>query len=258
MSDDKNHDMIPAILSAAIAAAGPKGSNDAAWKAKINQAIPDIAVMMNDRSHQWRTAAAVLDAAVFVATYVSHAVEQSSTRVVVQIDSGRPSKNYPDGIEPIRTHRTDTAAGKHMLARLEHLNAGDEIVIWKSIESSEDGTEKYRTLVHFEPAFKRTNSPSRPATAHQGDGQPVESSAPPAEDSGPRRSPDDYTDQIDSERIVGWRHATIERLTDEQFEAVKKALSKQGYDFYGVSEIEWVEHVRPVIREVVASGRDEE
>lgn len=249
------HDMIPAIISAAIAAAGPLGSNEAAWKMKINDAIPHVAAMMNPPhedgtggSWQWRSALQVIDASVFVAEYVSHALEESSTRVVVQVDTGRPSKNYPDGIEPIRTHRTDTHAGKVMLARIERLEPGDEIVIWKAIESNDRGDEKYRTLVHLETRPKRRDSPDR-RTSVPSEGEPVEprqGPAAPAEGSGPH-----YTDEIDSERIVGWRHATTERLTDAQMDRLKRELGKKGYDFYGVSEIEWVNVVRPIIREII-------
>ena len=67
--------------------------------------------------------------------------------------------------------------------------------------------------------------------------------------SGPRR--DDYTDEIDSERIVGWRHATLERLSEAEMGKLNSALAKRGYDFYGVSEVEWVEVVRPLIRSII-------
>lgn len=158
----EHDDLIPLILSAAIASAGPRG-NEGQWMSKINDAIPPIAAMMHDGSRQWGIAAQVLGAAVFVGTYVDHHVEESSTRVLVHIDTGKPTKNYPDGIEPIRTHRTDGAQGRSMKERLDHLTAGDEIVVWKALEANDDGTEKYRVLVHFTVRPKRQDRPAQPA-----------------------------------------------------------------------------------------------
>jgi hypothetical protein len=157
---------IPMIIAAAVAAAGPRGSNDAAWKAKINEAIPHIASMISDGSRQTKIAQEVLDASVFVAEYVRHELEASSTRCVVWLNSGRPSRNYPDGIEPIRSHRTDNAQGRAMKERLEQLKPGDEVVVWKALE--EAGENKVRVLVHLETRAKRevsvSGSPSLPDT----------------------------------------------------------------------------------------------
>jgi hypothetical protein len=154
MADDN----IPMIIAAAVAAAGPRGSNDAAWKAKINEAIPHIASMISEGSRQTKIATEVLGASVFVAEYVRHELEPSSTRCVVWLNSGRPSRNYPDGIEPIRSHRTDNAQGRSMKERLDQLSPGDELVVWKALE--EAGENKVRVLVHFETRPKREVSVS--------------------------------------------------------------------------------------------------
>jgi len=247
----EHEEVIPLILSAAIAAAGPRGTNEAAWKAKLNDAIPPIAAMMNDRSRQWHIAAEVLDAAVFVATYVDHKVEESSTRCVVHIDTGKPTKNYPDGIEPIRTHRTDGAQGRAMKERLDRLSPGDELIVWKALESNDDGTEKYRVLVNFETRPKRTNSPDRGtavAAVPVGDGRPVEERH--ARSSGPST---DLTDAIDSDRLNVWREKAIALLGLEGTAHLREALGQKGYDFDGVSEIEWDEIVRPIIRTMINS-----
>jgi hypothetical protein len=248
----ESDEIIPAIIAAAVAAAGPKGANDGAWKAKVNEAIPHIASMVNPASRQWHIAEEVLGASVFVGTYVDHHVEESSTRCVVHIDTGKATKNYPDGIEPIRTHRTDNAQGRSMKERLDRLSAGDELVVWKALESMGDGADanKVRVLVHFETRPKRKDSPGR-SPAPASDGRPVESAASASAGSGPRR--DDYTDAIDSERIVGWRHATLERLSEAEMGKLNSALAKRGYDFYGVSEVEWVDVVRPLIRSIIES-----
>lgn len=175
MSD--HDEIIPGVVAAAIAAAGPRGTNEAEWRAKINAAIPAIAAMMNPPekdakgSKQWQIASEVLGASVFTGEYVSHEVEASSTRAVVKIDTGRESKNYPDGIEPIRTHRTDGAQGKAMLKKLEQLEPGESVVVWKALEQMAGAAsgEKARVLVHLEtrPKWKRdenmTPAPARKA-----------------------------------------------------------------------------------------------
>ena len=174
----ENQDIIPSIIVAAVAAAGPKGSNDAAWKAKINDAIPHIAAMAHEGTRQWRIAEQVLGAAVFVAEYVDHHVEDTSKRCLVHIDTGKPTKNYPDGIEPIRTHRTDNAQGKAMKARLDSLTKGDEIVVWKALEQNDSGDEKYRVLVHFETRPKRHDTQQRNPNGSVADTPPPSRSAP--------------------------------------------------------------------------------
>ena len=251
---EPNEEIIPLILSAAIASAGPKGNNEGQWLGKVNDAIPSIAAMMNEGSRQWHIATEVLGAAVFVATYVGHEIEESSTRALVRIDTGKATKNYPDGIEPIRTHRTDGAQGRHMKERLDRLEPGDEIVVWKALEANDDGTEKYRVLVHFQTRPKRTDSPSRgtaaPAAAPgRDDGEPVEPEPPTG--SGPRPSTDKLTDSIDSEQLLKWRSGAREALTNDEFEELTSGLSLVGYNFDGVSEVEWVDIVRPAIRNII-------
>lgn len=250
MTELKHDEIIPSIIAAAIAAAGPKGSNEAAWKAKINEAIPHIAAMLHDGTRQWRIAEEVLSASVFVGTYVNHEYEESSTRLIVHIDTGKPTKNYPDGIEPIRTHRTDNTQGRAMKDRLQHLKAGDEIVVWKALEAMGDGADaqKVRVLVHFETRPKRKDSPGRAAgtAAPAGDGRPVESR--PARDSGPSAG---LTDAVDSDRLNNWREKTIALLGADGTAELRATLKSKGYDFDGVSEIEWDDIVRPIIRNML-------
>lgn len=166
------NDNVTMIIAAAIASAGPRGSNDAAWKAKVNDAIPHIVSMIGEGSRQTKIATEVLGAAVFTAEYVRHEVEESSTRCVVWLNSGRPSRNYPDGIEPIRSHRTDNAQGRSMKERLDQLSTGDQLVVWKALE--EAGENKVRVLVHLETRPKREVSvsglPSFPDTGRSPSG----------------------------------------------------------------------------------------
>lgn len=238
------NELIPMILAAAVASAGPRGTNEGQWMAKVNDAIPPIAAMMHDGSRQWGIASEVLGAAVFVGTYVDHHVEESSTRVVVRIDTGKATKNYPDGIEPIRTHRTDNAQGRSMKERLDRLTAGDEIVVWKALESMGDGADanKVRVLVHFSQRPKRTPSgePASPSTAREQ-----------RADHAPPAAPEALTDSTNSKRLQMWRTGARETLTADEYEELCILLRQSGFDFDGVSEVEWNEYVRPLIRGLV-------
>ena len=161
------------VIMAAIAAAGDSKGNEAAWKGRINQAIPHVAAMMGEKSRQRRIAEEVLDAQVFVATYRGYEVEASSTRCVVQLQT-QPSQRRPDGIEPIRSHRTDNAQGKHMMERLNDLKDGDDILVWKAMESTSADT-KVRILVHFEKLPSRSQQEASPqAVASRKVDAPVE------------------------------------------------------------------------------------
>lgn len=256
MSDLKPDEVIPSIIAAAIAAAGPMGAHEGQWKAKVNRAIPHITSMLNDGSRQWKTALEVLEASVFTGQYVRHEIEESSTRVMLYVDVGRPSENFPDGIESIRSHRTDNAAGRDMLSRLEKLESGDELVLWRSMEKIEGTNKSVRTLVHMETRPKRNDSPVRAPAApaavpDRRDGEPVESAR--TSDSGPRPSP--YTDEINTDRLKAWRIKVRETLTNSEFHDLGLTLAESGFDFDGVSEIEWVDHVRPLVQGII-NARD--
>jgi len=143
------------VVMAAIAAAGPRGDNDYLWKQKVNENIPYVVAMMGENSRQRIIANQTLDAQVFVATYRGYEVEKSSTRCLVQLET-RPTARRPDGIEPIRSHRTDNPQGKAMQRRLDELKDGDEILVWKAMEATSTDM-KVRILVHFEKLPGRKN-----------------------------------------------------------------------------------------------------
>jgi hypothetical protein len=250
MSELKPDEVIPSIIAAAVAAAGPMGTNEGAWKAKVNRAIPHITSMINDGSRQWKTALEVLEASVFTGTYVRHELEESSQRVVVHVDVGRPSENYPDGIEPIRTHRIDNAAGKAQLERIERFEPGQELALWRTMEKIEGSNKSVRTLVHFETRPKRqdrTAEASSPQREQRGTDRAEEHTAPePA-----RQSDPPLRDLIDSERLANWRTGAREALTQAEFESLEQQLRKIGLDFNGTSEVEWADSVRPIIRSII-------
>lgn len=238
-----------AAICAAIAAAGPRGNNDAAWIGKINDALPRIVSMLGEGSRQWRIAEEVANATVFTAIYRGYRVEESSTRCVVTIETS-PTKKRPDGIEEIRSHRTDGGQGRSMQRALDQLEPGDNVVVWKAIETSaNDADLKVRVLVNIEkrPKFNKNaqQSPSVPAEP-AGRGDEVDVGSPPG---APAEAP--LGDSIDSERLEAWRAGVVKMLTADELGDLDFRLKGQGYDFGGVSEVEWGDIVRPMVRELL-------
>lgn len=141
-----NHDeLIPLVLASAAAAAGPV---DNKWRQRVMENIPNIAALMSDAGREWKAAQAVLEASVFTATYVSHSVEESSTRVIVNLKTA-PSKRNETGEEAVRTHRTDDVRGRMMKQRLDQLKPDDRLLVWKSLEAMASG-DKVRILEHVQ------------------------------------------------------------------------------------------------------------
>lgn len=156
MSD--HDERIPTIIATAIAAAGPKRGRESQWRNDVTEMIGPVVEMLTDTgSRQWEQAEMMLHAKVFPAIYLGYEIEESSTRCLVQIQT-QPSKRYPDGIEPIRSHRTDDPRGIAMKARLDALKPGCRVLVWKYMDSINDDT-KVRLLVHV----KWLGSPDRPA-----------------------------------------------------------------------------------------------
>jgi hypothetical protein len=141
---NREEDLIPLVIAAAHAAAGKGAKNS-----DVVELIPSIAASMSEGSREWKAAAEVLGAAMFTATFVGFEVEDSSKRCLVQLNTGRPSKNYPDGIEPIRSHRTDNPQGRAMQRKLAALKPGDRVLIWKAMDEIADG-QKARLLAHIQ------------------------------------------------------------------------------------------------------------
>jgi hypothetical protein len=150
------------VIGLAVAAAG-QCENTEAWMARVNRLIPEITAMFGERSRQRAMVARMLEAKVFSGEYVGYEYEQSSTRCIVSLRTVE-TKEHPDGIERIRTDRTDTAAGAAMRDKLDGISANTRVVVWKAMESAGD-TTKVRVLAHIEPigAAKATDNRSAPA-----------------------------------------------------------------------------------------------
>ena len=247
MSDQPNID-IPAVIAAAIAAAGERGGgrSDAAWKASINRAIPHIVAMLGEGSHQTKIATEVAEAQVFTSVYLGYEIEESSTRAVVSLET-RVTDDHPDGVEKMRTHRTDNDQGEAMKIRLNALKQGDPILVWKAMEKM-GNDRKVRVFVHFEKLWKKQDQNDRPREQVSGNQreEPSEQRA-----AAPAAHP--LTDQIDTDRLKDWRARTAEALGNEGYGKLVSMLELTGYDINGVSEVEWGSVVKPLIRQLMES-----
>ena len=145
------------ILIGAIAGAAMAPAGTPQWKAKIAMLIPEVAAMMEPTSRMLQRALMCMDAQFIAATYEGFTYEESSTRLVVTLKSDRN-----DDIETIRTERTDTAAGKAMREKLEHLEKGRRILVRKVMEPMHNQPGRsVRILMHFEVLPDRKDAEGR-------------------------------------------------------------------------------------------------
>ena len=246
MSDQPDID-IPAVIAAAVSAAGERGGNrtDAAWRASVDRAIPFIIAMMGEGSHQSKIATEVATAQVFTSVYLGYTIEESSTRCVVNLET-KVTDDHPDGVEQMRTHRTDSAQGEAMKIRLNALKKGDAIIVWKAMEKM-SGTKdrKVRVFAHFEKTWKKNDQQDRPREQVSGNQREA-----PQEDRAAAPGPSPLTDQIDTERLHQWREGAAGHIGQQGYATLVELLELQGYDINGVSEVEWDSVVRPLVRQI--------
>lgn len=188
------------VLAGAIAAAGKRESS-VAWKGRVNSLIAEVAAMFGDRSSQMRRALAVLDAAVFTAVLVGIEFEESSKRIVVKLEHP-VDKDHPDGVQAIRTERTDSQPGKMMQERLAQIGPGTTLLCWKVLEKMADG-RKVAVLYHVETL------PDRRGTGQQS-AREVERPVSPAAPSRATERHDPTPDDIDDDAMAAFNEATSE------------------------------------------------
>jgi hypothetical protein len=135
------------VIKLAIQAAGT-ADDLIAWKSRVNALIPEIVVMLGERSLQRKAAERLADASVFTGDYLGYEYEDTSTRCIVKLFTGE-SRDHPDGIETIRTDRTDSSSGKMMRRKLDSLPPGCRVAAWKVMETAGQNT-KVRVLGHIE------------------------------------------------------------------------------------------------------------
>lgn len=138
------------IILAAANAAGPVGDDEAAWTERVNEYAAKMVVLMGPHSPVSKTIAAMEASAVFTGVIKGIVKEKSSQRALITIYT-RPSENYPDGMESIRTERLDNpSAGGRALARRVHSLVGHRVLVWVEKETIRGGTKKVRVLRHIE------------------------------------------------------------------------------------------------------------
>jgi hypothetical protein len=150
-----------AVVAAAIAAAGQvQGTNTYAWKQKVDTLITEIGLMMQDESAQMKRAALTLKAKViWDVEWMGYTYEPSSTRCLAHI-KGKPSKWYKDGVEPLRTQRTDTDEGKRQRELLDTIPVGARVIVWKIDEPMGTDGETVRVIGRIEVLDNKTSSGS--------------------------------------------------------------------------------------------------
>lgn len=173
-----------AAMLAVMGAGDP--SNEKAWRSRVQKSLPMFAALVRDGYGYWgKEAQGIMDAAVFTTTFVGYEYEETSTRLIVHTRSDRAvSDKNPTGDEHMRTERTDIPPGWHMRKKIEALETGQEIVVWKKTEKI-SADQKVRVLVHFEPLRSKKSA----ATNEQPRNRPSDTPVPEGRgDSMPPRS----------------------------------------------------------------------
>lgn len=186
---------LEARLAVSAGFAYAAGKSGAAWAAAMDEGVRLAASAMNGRYA--RLAQSVLDSSVFKGEYRGYTLEESSTRLIVEIFTGETNERSKrtDGIEEIRTDRTDTYAGKLMQKRLDALPEGATILAFKSLQQMSGSSDKVRILAHFEILATGTAPSSAPEalppplTRQAAAPKPAEETSPPTSAGGDDNDP---------------------------------------------------------------------
>lgn len=215
---------------AAFAYAGPVGRNEGEWRRKLNQGAIVAAAAMNGKAA--RLAQEVLDSDVFRGDYRGYRLEESSQRLIVEIftDNRGPRQKRDDGVEEIRTDRTDTQMGKMMKDRLDALPLNATILVFKFMEKMSGSSDEVRIMKHFEVLNinKDSASSTHPPAGPASEVGPASTPPEPAGDgaSTQRSSPAGKTDPFDEVSLV----ARIAALPGPRAAALARAARKEGIE----------------------------
>lgn len=145
------------VILAAVNAAGPQNQsvNDdgnpdlGVWRANVESAAVQIAVMLGERSSIRKSVEAIADCKVFTATILKVSKEKTSSRGLVELKT-KPSTHYPDGIETARTERTDSDLTALQFAKTLQGLVGHRVVVWVQLQVFGDSDHKVRVIKHVE------------------------------------------------------------------------------------------------------------
>lgn len=140
------------IILGAITMTGPvaDGQTQSEWDSKLKSNVKSIALMLNDNSDVSRTINMLAECKNFVGTILGVQKEASSTRGFLAIKTTE-SKWAPDGIETVRTERTDSSAeAKAFASRLRNELIGHRVLVWVEMQEIRDSGQKVRVLQHVQ------------------------------------------------------------------------------------------------------------
>ena len=149
-----------AIIAAGFATAGPVDGTDpdarAEHRARAVQAITEITVAATDEK-SWANRAidqvAGPDVKIFTGTVLKVTREDATTRGIVHLRTRVHREYAPDGVEQVRTERTDDPVGLAIARKIRSLK-GHRVLLWVEIETFTPKTggpaRKSRVVRHVE------------------------------------------------------------------------------------------------------------
>jgi hypothetical protein len=142
-----------AMVLAAIGMTGPldpKGSAYPEWNARLRQNFIRVRMLMEDDSELVDDLETLDRCRTFEAVVVKVEREESTTRGLVTLKSA-PSKFHKDGLETVRTDRTDNPSGKRMAYEMFNL-IDHRVRVWVetvSYETKQGEKRETRVLKFF-------------------------------------------------------------------------------------------------------------
>jgi hypothetical protein len=130
------------LVTGAAVVAGPGASIPV-----IEALVVDLALMAESDSPIMRRLVRIQEASRFVAELVDVEIEQSSTRAVLTLKTDDVTDKKPDGIEKMRTERTDQPDGKSMWRVALGLK-GHRVLVFKELQEA-GPDRKVRVCIHL-------------------------------------------------------------------------------------------------------------
>jgi hypothetical protein len=132
-----------ALVAGAATVAGPGASPSV-----IEATVVDLALMADPDSLIMKRLVRIQGAQRFVAELVDVTIEQSSTRALLKLKTDDVTDKKPDGIESMRTERTDQPDGMSMYRRALGLK-DHRVLVFKEVQPTADPNKKVRICLHL-------------------------------------------------------------------------------------------------------------
>lgn len=137
------------IILGAVAMTGPVGESQSEWDAKLKANAKSLSLMLNDNSDVAKSINMLAECKNFVGIILGVQKEESSTRGFVALKT-TPSKFNDEGIESVRTERTDSSEeAKAFASRLRRELVGHRVLVWVEMQETKSG-QKVRVLQHVQ------------------------------------------------------------------------------------------------------------